>query len=106
MADHFQTIYQKILDDRLAAKNSGDSVTSNTIKIVLNGSFGKLGSKWSILYAPRLLLQVTLTGQLALLMLIEMIEDAGIPVVSANTDGIVIKCPANRKSELDNIVGA
>ena len=106
MADHFQTIYQKILDDRLAAKNSGDSVTSNTLKIVLNGSFGKLGSKWSILYAPRLLLQVTLTGQLALLMLIEMIEDAGIPVVSANTDGIVIKCPANRKSELDNIVGA
>jgi DNA polymerase elongation subunit (family B) len=106
MTDHFQTIYQKILDDRLAAKNSGDSVTSNTLKIVLNGSFGKLGSKWSILYAPRLLLQVTLTGQLALLMLIEMIEDAGIPVVSANTDGIVIKCPGNRKSELDNIVGA
>lgn len=106
MTDHFQSIYQKILDDRLAAKHSGDSVTANTLKIVLNGSFGKLGSKWSILYAPRLLLQVTLTGQLALLMFIEMIEDAGIPVVSANTDGLVIKCPTNRKSELDNIVGA
>jgi hypothetical protein len=51
------------------------------------------------------MLQVTLTGQLALLMLIEMVEDSGIPVVSANTDGIVIKCPANRKEELDNIVG-
>ena len=39
-------------------------------KIQINGSFGKLGSKYSLLYAPDLLLQTTITGQLALLMLI------------------------------------
>ena len=38
-------------------------------------------------------IQTTLTGQLALLMLIERHEFMGIPVVSANTDGLVIKCP-------------
>lgn len=61
----------------------------SSIKIVINGSFGKLGNKWSTLYAPKLMLQVTITGQLCLLMLIEQLEKAGIPVVSANTDGVV-----------------
>jgi hypothetical protein len=56
----------------------------------LNGTFGKLGSKYSIFYAPSELIQVTLTGQLALLMLIEEMERVGIPVVSANTDGLVV----------------
>jgi hypothetical protein len=40
-----------------------------------------------------MLIQTTVTGQLALLMLIEWHELNGIPVVSANTDGIVIACP-------------
>jgi hypothetical protein len=37
------------------------------------------------------MIQVTVTGQLALLMLIEMLELSGIQVVSANTDGIVLR---------------
>jgi len=57
--------------------------TANTLKTLLNGSFGKLGSRYSIFYAPTEMLQVTITGQLALLMLIEMMELCGIPVVSA-----------------------
>ena len=63
---------------------------ANSLKINLNGTFGKLGSKYSIFYAPSELIQVTLTGQLALLMLIEAMELNGIPVVSANTDGLVV----------------
>jgi hypothetical protein len=65
-------------------------VTADSLKITINSSFGKFGNKYSNLYSPRLLIQVTLTGQLALLMLIEMIEFAGACVVSANTDGIVV----------------
>jgi len=80
------------------------SVTTDSIKISVNGSFGKLGSKYSALYAPDLMLQVTITGQLALLMLIERIESVGIPVVSANTDGIVMKCPKVRYDELNLII--
>jgi hypothetical protein len=46
-----------------------------------------------VLYAPDLMIQVTVTGQLALLMLIEMLSQwKYIEVVSANTDGIMIKC--------------
>jgi hypothetical protein len=68
-------------------------VESEGKKVQINGSFGKLGSRWSALYSPDLMIQVTVTGQLALLMLIERVELAGIPVVSANTDGVVMKCP-------------
>ena len=66
---------------------------SDVKKIACNGSFGKLGSKYSLLYAPDLLLQTTITGQLSLLMLIERMEEAGIQIVSANTDGIVCYAP-------------
>ena len=66
---------------------------ANGGKIMVNGSFGKFGSKYSPLYSPDLLIQTTITGQLALLMLIEMLEEEGIQVVSANTDGVVAHFP-------------
>lgn len=62
---------------------------ANSKKIVINGLYGKLGSPYSKLYAPELMISVCLTGQLSLLMLIERLELAGVKVVSANTDGII-----------------
>lgn len=91
----FLDVYRSIRDQRIVAKRAGDKSTADTLKIVLNGSFGKFGNRWSVLYSPDLLIQTTVTGQLALLMLIEMLESeggGGIRVVSANTDGIVLHC--------------
>ena len=65
-------------------------------KIMINGTFGKTGSPYSILCAYTMLIQTTITGQLSLLMLIEWHFLAGIPVISANTDGIVIMCPRDK----------
>ena len=96
MGNAFTRTYQDIVERRLKAKAAGDKVTDSALKITINGSFGKFGSKWSKLYSPDLLIQTTITGQLALLMLIEALESEGIPVVSANTDGVVIKCPKAR----------
>ncbi len=89
----FLKVYADLMNDRLEAKKSGDKVRDKAGKIALNGAYGKLGSRYSILYAPHLLLAVTLTGQLSLLMLIEMAELAGIPVISGNTDGVIFNCP-------------
>jgi DNA polymerase elongation subunit (family B) len=102
--EHFNTVYGGILEERLAAKHAGDMVKSNSLKIVLNGTFGKTSSPYSTLYAPEFMIRTTLTGQLTLLMLIEALEKYGIPVVSANTDGIVIKCPVGDREALDLIV--
>lgn len=93
MKDHFIDVYKSLVDRRIVAKRSGDKVTADTLKICVNGSFGKLGSKYSALYAPELLIQTTITGQLALLMLIERMVAVGIKIVSANTDGIVCHVP-------------
>lgn len=89
----FRSTYRGWYDTRLDAKAKGIKKLANSLKTLLNGVFGKLGSMWSIFFAPKELIQVTITGQLALLMLIEMMETCGIPVVSANTDGIVVNCP-------------
>jgi hypothetical protein len=89
MGEPFLNLYREIVKKRITAKHTKDKVTADTLKIVLNGSFGKFGSKYSSLYSPQLLLQTTITGQLSLLMLIEELELNGIQVVSANTDGIV-----------------
>jgi len=104
MGEPFLRVYRDIVEQRLAAKHAGDKVKADALKITINGSFGKFGSKWSALYSPDLLIQTTLTGQLALLMLIEALEAAGIAVVSANTDGVVIKCPVSKQDVMDDIV--
>ena len=104
----FLNVYRKIVNRRLEAKSTGDTATAESLKIVINGSFGKFGNKWSILYSPNLLIQTTVTGQLAILMLIEILEGFGVEVVSANTDGVVFK-PNNITSIIvqawENITG-
>jgi len=104
MGNAFISVYRGIVERRLEAKRTGDKVTNEVLKICINGSFGKFGSKWSVLYSPDLLIATTITGQLCLLMLIEQLELSGIPVVSANTDGIVIKCPKDKADVLDGVV--
>ena len=101
---HFNTVYGKILEERIEAKHAGDRVKSDSLKIVLNSTFGKTSNKYSTLYSPEFMIRTTLTGQLTLLMLIEALERYGIPVVSANTDGIVIKCPHSERDALNLIV--
>lgn len=89
----FLEIYTGWYKRRLEAKAAKIKKKANSLKTLLNGTFGKLGSMWSIFYAPSQMIQVTITGQLALLMLIERLEICGITVISANTDGIVLKTP-------------
>lgn len=107
LGQQFLIEFGKIKDERLAAKalekklkklgfegtvEYEDAHTMNGGgKIMINGTFGKTGSIWSVLFAPKMMVQTTLTGQLSLLMLIEWMESAGIDCVSANTDGIVLK---------------
>jgi len=100
----FLTVYQKIVQQRIEAKRAGNKAVSESLKIAINGSFGKLGSRWSVLYAPGLMVQVTVTGQLALLMLIESLSEVlDCTVVSANTDGVTVRC---HKSSVDEALAA
>lgn len=112
LGDAFIREFDAIKLDRVAAKSlqgklkkAGDTsspeyeeakVGNEGGKIMINGTFGKTGSPYSVLFAPEMLIQTTLTGQLSLLMLIEWHELYGVPVISANTDGIVVNCPRDK----------
>jgi hypothetical protein len=104
LGPEFLEVYGELIRDRLAAKAAGDKVRADGGRIALNGVYGKLGSSYSVAYAPNLLVAVTLTGQLAILMLVERAELSGVEVVSANTDGVVFYCPRNLTETLDDIL--
>lgn len=104
LGKRFVDEYRKIYEQRLEAKRSGDKTTDATLKISLNGTFGKLASKHSVLYSPDLMLAVTLTGQFTLLMLIEWLETHGVITLSANTDGIAIFFKEDQKALVEKTV--
>lgn len=109
-------IADTIVDERLEHKHlakdkSLDSMERDKhataaacLKIVANaGIFGKMGSEKSFLCDKKAMYQVTINGQLFLLMLIEKLELAGIHVISANTDGIVTIVPRELEQTADDI---
>lgn len=96
--------YSKIYYRRLEAKASGDKATAEGLKVPINGSFGKLMSKYSPMYGPTLGLFITLTGQFTLLMLIERLEKVGAVALSANTDGIAMGYLASLKETVEGVV--
>jgi hypothetical protein len=120
LGQSFLAEYAAIKDDRLISKKlqkniekSGNKNSPEWLaayvgneggKIMINGTFGKMGSPYSVLFAPEMMIQTTVTGQLALLMLIEWLECLSIPVVSANTDGVVINCPRSNLAICDDIM--
>ena len=118
LGEAFLIVYEKIVNTRIHAKSqaskakkSGDKnafkrwkTIADSLKITINGSFGKLGNKYSTLYAPQLMLQVTITGQLVLLMLIEMLDSVGINIFSGNTDGIIVKYDKSRHEEVRAVI--
>jgi len=77
---------------------------SDVFKIVNNGTFGNTGSPYAVVYAPKLMISTTITGQLSLLMLIEELTLKQFNVISANTDGIVTVIPKDRYQEFRVII--
>lgn len=87
--------YKWIYNERVKAKGKKDykSVAINeAYKLALNGGgYGKTGEVNSWQYDPMVTMTVTISNQLALLMLAERYLDNNIEVLSANTDGLLIK---------------
>lgn len=102
--ERFIEEYRKVFERRLEGKRQKNMVIADSLRIALNGTFGKTASKYSALYSPDVMINITLTGQLTLLMLIETLEENGIQVVSANTDGIMLKHKRNEITKVHNIV--
>ena len=83
-------------EDGHVMKGVPNKIGAEALKIVINSIYGKLGSELFFLYDRFAQMQVTINGQLMTMTLIEELELNGIHVISANTDGIVIKLPRDK----------
>lgn len=80
-----------------------NKIAAEALKIVINSIYGKLGFAKSFLYDRLAQMKVTINGQLMTMTLVEELELNGIHVVSANTDGIVIKLPNDKRDVFKDI---
>ena len=98
-------------DTRVKAKHSEEDIIdgipkdilAQALKIVINSIYGKLGAEFGNLFDRLAVLKVTINGQLFAFMLSEELELNDIPVVSANTDGIVVKVRKDKYSTFQQI---
>ena len=108
----FVNMIRFLRDTRVKCKHGGaenviegvpNKVASDALKIVINSIYGKLGSEMFFLYDRYAQMQVTINGQLMTMSLVEALELNGIHVVSANTDGIVVKLPNDKREVFKEI---
>lgn len=61
-------------------------------KLICNSTYGCFKDKYNTLYDPLMANNICVTGQLALLLLIEMLEQH-VELIQSNTDGLIVKLP-------------
>lgn len=122
MADHsvypehmnkgaFVGLIKWMRDTRVTVKHSNEAVIDGipkdvlalVLKIVINSIYGKFGFEKGDLYDRLAVLRVTVNGQLMLLMLCEALELEGISIISANTDGIMVKIYEDQEDKFNEI---
>jgi hypothetical protein len=96
----FGKVYSDIFDERVKAQIEGDKITSDALKLALNGLFGKTGSDVSCFYDPNVFYAITVNGQLLITMLLEKLYTIGCEVLQINTDGITIRHHKDKKEAL------
>lgn len=100
MVDYFKQTRVKCKhtedEDGFVVPGVHNSLAAEALKIVINAIYGKYGYENYWLYDRLAQMRVTINGQLMTMTLCESLELAGIHVVSANTDGIVIKLPYDK----------
>ena len=62
----------------------------NVYKLICNSTYGCFKDKYNPLYDPLQANNITVTGQLALLLLVEMLESV-CTLIQSNTDGLIVK---------------
>ena len=90
----------------MKAKATGDKVTANALKLVVNTTYGAMLNQYNDLYDPLMGRSVCITGQLFLLEmaqnLYQNVED--LRIVQLNTDGVMIEFYEDQYDEVLEIV--
>lgn len=92
----FLSTLRKIVEDRISAKKI-DPIKADGLKITVNTIYGLLNSETYWLQDKKAQLQVTINGQLYILMVTEMLEMHGYQVIYTNTDGYMVLCQKDKQ---------
>lgn len=90
-------------EDGLIITGVHNKLAAEALKIVINAIYGKFGFEMFFLFDRFAQMQVTINGQLMVMMVVEALELDGIHVVSANTDGIIVKLPKDKEEDFKRI---
>lgn len=100
-ADSFAEVYHT----RLRAKAAGDKHTANTLKLILNTTYGASLATTNPLYDPLMGRSVCITGQLYILELAMryLRETTTVRIIQLNTDGLMISLDEDELSTIYRI---
>ena len=102
LGEAFCDIYEGLYIQR---KSYDKSTPENAmLKLALNGTYGKSNDKYSVFYDPKFTMQITINGQLSLLMLVDrLLTIHGLKLVQLNTDGVTVAMLRDTEQEYSNI---
>lgn len=94
--------YAQMISDRIVLKKQGDPF-AGVLKLILNTTYGCMGSASNLLYDPANRLKVCIFGQAAIIDLLDKLEDnvQSLEIYQSNTDGIII---SSLNEEADKVV--
>lgn len=100
----YSRVYWKRLELKpLAKKDNRIKGIVNGLKEAGNCPYGKSGDMDSWLYDRQVTLATCITGEMALLMMIESMELEGIKCIMANTDGATFLVPKNKRDRYEAV---
>ena len=104
----FLSGYKKAFEKRialkpLAKKDKKIAGVVGALKLCVNGVYGKTSDMQNWMYDKQVTLFTCITGELSLMMLIEVYELAGIHVISANTDGVTLFVDNQKVNKIEEI---
>lgn len=93
-------LFIDVYTSRLKAKASGDKLTANALKLILNTTYGASLNQFNDLYDVRMGRSTCITGQVFLIMLIQMlIKVPTFRLIQSNTDGVMFSIDVEYESE-------
>lgn len=97
--------YTQMIADRIVLKKQGDPF-AQVLKLILNTTYGCMGSEYNNLYDPTNRLKVCIFGQACIVDLLDKLEDqvSGLEIFQSNTDGIVISCEDYEYDLVESII--
>ena len=99
----FTKIYKEKVVDIRATYIKGTPLNA-AYKLAGNGAYGKSNDKYSIFFDPRFTMQITVSGQMMICMLVEeLLHVDGLRVIQCNTDGITMWL---RRTNIDKVKSA